>query len=177
MAIALNFLRSIENRFCTICYEEIEDNQEIIGHGPHPFHFACLKDWLKISPDCPMCRKDFSLESIREIFQKVGTRGADLKKKWGLLISGMGAFLSISSTLSAASAPSLTGLFVISLLAVQNEHDRVKKAAITITSLATGALGSYMGLENEAVLLSGLFGASCSQFALETKEYFEFWTD
>ena len=43
---------------CSICME-INYNQVIITDCNHEFHEKCLFEWIKNSPTCPICRKQF----------------------------------------------------------------------------------------------------------------------
>lgn len=43
---------------CSICME-INYNQVIITDCNHEFHKKCLFEWIKNSPTCPICRKQF----------------------------------------------------------------------------------------------------------------------
>ena len=31
------------------------------------FHAKCIKDWLEISPDCPLCKKGVDFEQIEQL--------------------------------------------------------------------------------------------------------------
>ena len=31
------------------------------------FHSKCIKDWLEISPDCPLCKKGIDFEQIEKL--------------------------------------------------------------------------------------------------------------
>lgn len=46
---------------CTICMQTYSKNDELIilsCRGKHHFHAACIRKWLKISKNCPMCREN-----------------------------------------------------------------------------------------------------------------------
>jgi len=48
------------NSECAICLVDYEVGEKIIQLGcnvMHHFHEGCLKDWLKINGQCPVCRK------------------------------------------------------------------------------------------------------------------------
>lgn len=55
---------------CVICFDKYEKGQ-VIRNLPcgHFFHYGCLKQWLKTSHRCPICRfdlKSFCKEKLRE---------------------------------------------------------------------------------------------------------------
>ena len=54
---------------CPICLSKKEKNLTTTPCG-HTFHQACLKQWVKIKPDCPVCRFSFEL-SINVKFNRI----------------------------------------------------------------------------------------------------------
>lgn len=51
-----------ENIECQICYEFINNNDDIIITPCfHCFHRRCLEKWMSIKLNCPLCRKDISV--------------------------------------------------------------------------------------------------------------------
>lgn len=45
---------------CAIClgdYTEKDEVAELKCDERHYFHAACLEDWLKRKPECPLCKK------------------------------------------------------------------------------------------------------------------------
>ena len=46
-----------ENKTCVICYEDFKDNEDAIFLPCfHFFHTKCIKEWLKKSDICPLCK-------------------------------------------------------------------------------------------------------------------------
>ncbi|MFA6119058.1 MAG: RING finger domain-containing protein [Parachlamydiales bacterium] len=57
-----------DNNTCNICSEPLK-NQEVVAHSgidgtKHPIHKECIKNWIKKSPTCPICRKTVKVESL-----------------------------------------------------------------------------------------------------------------
>ena len=53
----LNKTNKPNNNYCTICSEEISQNESIIKlECSHCYHENCILDWLKEKSVCPMCR-------------------------------------------------------------------------------------------------------------------------
>lgn len=45
------------NESCTICSDDIENNQDIIElKCKHIFHPNCIEEWVMYKPECPVCR-------------------------------------------------------------------------------------------------------------------------
>ena len=42
---------------CSICYQDLEHPQAVITNCQHFFHAACLKKWLVVQDNCPLCTK------------------------------------------------------------------------------------------------------------------------
>ena len=42
---------------CSICYQDMEHPQAVITSCRHFFHSACLKKWLVVQDNCPLCTK------------------------------------------------------------------------------------------------------------------------
>ena len=42
---------------CSICFEEITNNNLKTLNCGHIFHKNCIDSWLKINPICPYCRE------------------------------------------------------------------------------------------------------------------------
>lgn len=54
---------------CPICLEDFSDTDESQDISRtlkcnHYFHKACLKDWLQVNRDCPLCRQDLAKPSL-----------------------------------------------------------------------------------------------------------------
>jgi hypothetical protein len=41
---------------CSICFEEIKENEKKIIKCNHIFHKECIDKWFKRSHQCPLCR-------------------------------------------------------------------------------------------------------------------------
>ncbi|KAG2328307.1 hypothetical protein Bca4012_037353 [Brassica carinata] len=52
-------------QFCSICFEEYEDEHEIIRLNKcgHIFHRFCIDSWLARHRSCPNCRRSVDLKS------------------------------------------------------------------------------------------------------------------
>ncbi|CAE8627058.1 unnamed protein product, partial [Polarella glacialis] len=66
---------------CPICLEDFadgDDTQILVKTKPcqHYFHTSCIKDWLKVNRDCPLCRTDLSTktggEESQQVAQQIG---------------------------------------------------------------------------------------------------------
>ncbi len=57
-----------KNEFCSICLEKfIKDEKILKTPCSHFFHELCIREWLKISKSCPVCRTELvSPENLRE---------------------------------------------------------------------------------------------------------------
>lgn len=42
---------------CSICYMEMENPSAVITDCQHFFHKGCLKKWLVVQDNCPLCTK------------------------------------------------------------------------------------------------------------------------
>ena len=42
---------------CSICYQDMEHPQAVLTNCQHFFHSACLKKWLVVQDNCPLCTK------------------------------------------------------------------------------------------------------------------------
>jgi hypothetical protein len=48
---------------CRICFQSFVPDEEIMllpCDKKHVFHKFCISGWFKVSPTCPMCRKNFT---------------------------------------------------------------------------------------------------------------------
>lgn len=53
--------KEVDKEICPICQVDFEDKDEVIElkcSQNHIFHEACIKDWLVLKQDCPLCRKE-----------------------------------------------------------------------------------------------------------------------
>ena len=50
-----------EHKECSICLEEIEENDDIkkLINCDHIFHKSCIDTWSNNNNTCPLCRKEF----------------------------------------------------------------------------------------------------------------------
>lgn len=54
---------------CCICLEEFNDDERIIclpWNKKHIYHYNWIKDWVAINSNCPLCKKQITVESIEE---------------------------------------------------------------------------------------------------------------
>ena len=42
---------------CSICYQEMQSPDAVITNCQHFFHTYCLKKWLVVQDNCPLCTK------------------------------------------------------------------------------------------------------------------------
>jgi len=45
----------LEDNECSICFDSMEHSKNILRCG-HSFHEECINEWIKIKPNCPLCR-------------------------------------------------------------------------------------------------------------------------
>ena len=47
----------LHDKSCTICMEDYEsgDSIKVLPSCNHPFHDACIEEWLKEKTSCPTC--------------------------------------------------------------------------------------------------------------------------
>lgn len=50
---------------CTICSEEISEENGCITPCQHTFHRACMTTWLTENNACPLCRRSCETESLK----------------------------------------------------------------------------------------------------------------
>ncbi|MEI6242688.1 MAG: RING finger protein [Chlamydiota bacterium] len=53
---------------CPICLFPLE-NAEVVAHDDpdgkkHPIHKTCVREWLKVHPICPSCKKNVNTKSL-----------------------------------------------------------------------------------------------------------------
>lgn len=56
-----------DNPQCPICLEDYESTVPIVRTKDcgHPFHKHCLKSWLQVNRNCPLCRRDLGIVGRR----------------------------------------------------------------------------------------------------------------
>jgi len=49
-----------DNPTCSVCWEDFDDSVPIVRtrRCEHAYHKQCLKDWLQVNRNCPLCRQD-----------------------------------------------------------------------------------------------------------------------
>ena len=64
-----NLENNIIIKECSICYEEISENEKVLSCG-HIYHKQCIDSWTRINPICPYCRKflaeNFSCKIVKK---------------------------------------------------------------------------------------------------------------
>jgi hypothetical protein len=55
---------STSNFFCCICNEGCNENPSTIMGCGHEYHVKCIKQWNKMSDECPLCRTILSPKKI-----------------------------------------------------------------------------------------------------------------
>ena len=45
---------------CSVCFSDILSNERVVNmkYCRHVFHSDCIKKWMKVKPECPICRKN-----------------------------------------------------------------------------------------------------------------------
>lgn len=68
---------SQESEDCIICFEALDNPlKKMVLKCSHKFHEKCIFNWLKVKPNCPMCRTNIRkglLECILEHLKKIGS--------------------------------------------------------------------------------------------------------
>jgi hypothetical protein len=65
------------NEMCVICWEPLSHEGEAVvqhtrtikGEGAHAFHRNCLRSWMLIHPDCPLCRTSLDTSSLLSFWE------------------------------------------------------------------------------------------------------------
>ena len=62
LAIATEAQLREHGDLCSICYQDMEYPQAVITNCKHFFHKSCLKKWLVVQDNCPLCTKSVVAE-------------------------------------------------------------------------------------------------------------------
>jgi hypothetical protein len=77
----LNCLKVMKKYQCSICLENINDNDEFKTHCNHYFHKNCIHTWYEQSPNCPNCRGDiYSILSSDDFIMRMTDKIQKMKK-------------------------------------------------------------------------------------------------
>ncbi|KAI1694676.1 zinc finger, c3HC4 type (RING finger) domain-containing protein [Ditylenchus destructor] len=52
---------------CIICSELFQEGASSLSCG-HVYHSACIRDWLKVKRQCPICKKGVTLQGLRKLY-------------------------------------------------------------------------------------------------------------
>ena len=58
---------------CSICFEDINENDKKTINCNHVYHEKCIEKWFSINHQCPLCRKskfDKSMEEFKDDYYK-----------------------------------------------------------------------------------------------------------
>ena len=58
---------------CSICFEDINENDKNILNCNHIYHEKCIEKWFSINHQCPLCRKskfDKTIKDFEENYYK-----------------------------------------------------------------------------------------------------------
>lgn len=58
----MGWIKGTQNRKCTLCLEELKD-PSVVSCG-HVFCWACIGDWVREKPECPLCRREALIQHI-----------------------------------------------------------------------------------------------------------------
>ncbi|KAI1820771.1 Pex12 amino terminal region-domain-containing protein [Xylaria intraflava] len=61
-ADAMRWIKGAQQRKCTLCLEELKD--PAATQCGHVFCWACIGDWVREKPECPLCRRTASVQHI-----------------------------------------------------------------------------------------------------------------
>ncbi|KAI1083009.1 Pex12 amino terminal region-domain-containing protein [Whalleya microplaca] len=59
---AMRWIRGAQQRKCTLCLEELKD--PAATQCGHVFCWACIGDWVREKPECPLCRREALVQHI-----------------------------------------------------------------------------------------------------------------
>jgi peroxin-10 len=58
----LGWIKGKQQRKCTLCLEELKDPSAVLCG--HVFCWACIGDWVREKPECPLCRREAIVQHI-----------------------------------------------------------------------------------------------------------------
>ena len=63
------YKEAFNDEVCSVCMDKLESGQKIrkVKFCPHAFHSDCIRDWLKVKPNCPYCQIDLSTQNLRKL--------------------------------------------------------------------------------------------------------------
>ena len=68
-----------ENEECIICFDDLNDeSSKVVFKCDHKFHDACIFEWLKKNPTCPLCRHHFRIGLLQKIIKFLNDQLGDL---------------------------------------------------------------------------------------------------
>jgi peroxin-10 len=59
---AMRWIKGAQQRKCTLCLEELKD--PATTQCGHVFCWACIGDWVREKPECPLCRREAMVQHI-----------------------------------------------------------------------------------------------------------------
>ncbi|KAI1118844.1 Pex12 amino terminal region-domain-containing protein [Nemania sp. NC0429] len=59
---AMRWIKGTQQRKCTLCLEELKD--PAATQCGHVFCWACIGDWVREKPECPLCRREAMVQHI-----------------------------------------------------------------------------------------------------------------
>ena len=58
----MGWIKGKQQRKCTLCLEELKDPSAVLCG--HVFCWACIGDWVREKPECPLCRREAMVQHI-----------------------------------------------------------------------------------------------------------------
>jgi len=58
----MSWIKGKQQRKCTLCLEELKDPSAVLCG--HVFCWACIGDWVREKPECPLCRREAMVQHI-----------------------------------------------------------------------------------------------------------------
>ncbi|RYC65362.1 hypothetical protein CHU98_g791 [Xylaria longipes] len=59
---AMRWIKGAQQRKCTLCLEELKD--PAATQCGHVFCWACIGDWVREKPECPLCRREAMVQHV-----------------------------------------------------------------------------------------------------------------